>query len=103
MLKKVSKKQVKKNAELQKIKSGMEKKCYFCHGYGNELMHILNKSTFPQYYTKKWNLIIGCNFHHTLFDYNVEFRKKYNSLYRQVVENVDSEDVGRVNNYFGKI
>jgi len=103
MLKKVSKKQAKKNAELYNIKKEIPKVCYFCHGFGNQLMHILSKGTFPQYYTRKWNLIIGCNFHHNMFDYNVEFRKKYNSLYKQVVENVNSEDIGRVNNYFGKI
>lgn len=102
MLKKVSKKQSKKNAELQKIKSGMEKRCYFCGGYGGELMHILNRSTFPQYYTKEWNLVMGCNIHHSMFDYSIEFRKKYNSLFKQVVEKVNIEDIGRVNNYFGK-
>lgn len=101
-MKKVSRKQAKKNAELQKIKNKMEKRCYFCGGYGNELMHVLNRSTFPQYYTEEWNLVIGCQVHHDVFDYSVEFRKKYNSLYCQVVQNVNPEDVGRVNNYFGK-
>lgn len=103
MLKKVSKKQAKKNSELQKIKSGKERRCYFCGGYGGELMHILNRSTFPQYYTKEWNLVMGCNLHHSMFDYSIEFRKKYNSLFKQVVENVNIEDIGMVNRYFGKL
>lgn len=103
MLKKVSRKQAKKNAELSKIKSGMERRCHFCGGYGNELMHILNRSTFPQYHTKEWNLVIGCQMHHDLFDHNIEFRKKCNLLYCQVIKNVNSDDIGRVNSYFGKI
>ena len=103
MLNKVSQKQAKKNLELQKIKNKMEKRCYFCGGYGNQLMHILNRSTFPQYYTSGWNLVMGCYECHELFDHNVEFRKKCNSLCRQVIQNVNPEDIGRVNNYFGKI
>lgn len=102
-MKQVSKKQAKKNAELQKIKSTMEKRCYFCGRHGNELMHILNRSTFPQYYTSEWNLVIGCHECHELFDHSVEFRKKSNALYDQVVKNVNVGDVGRVNNYFGKL
>lgn len=102
-MRRVSKKQSRKNTELQKIKSKMEKRCFFCGFPANQLMHILNRSTFPQYHTAEWNLIIGCNFHHAAFDYDIEFRKKYDSLYTQVVKKVNPEDIGRVNKYFGKI
>jgi hypothetical protein len=102
MIRKVSKKQAKKNAELSKIKRDMDKECYFCGGYGNDLAHVLPRSLFPQYYTEKWNLIMACRTHHNLFDNDVEFRKKFNYLYLQVIKKVNQEDKGVVDKYFGK-
>ena len=63
-MKQVSKKQAKKNTELARIKKDLSKRCYFCGMSGNDLMHILPKSIFPEYYCEEWNLIIGCRFHH---------------------------------------
>lgn len=102
MIRKVSKKQAKKNAELIKIKREMDRECYFCGGYGGDLAHVLPRSLFPQYYTEKWNLIIACRTHHNLFDNDIEFRKKFNYLYLQVVKKVNPEDKGMVDKYFGK-
>lgn len=101
-MKKVSKSQARKNAELAKIKKEMDKVCYFCGGYGNDLAHVLPRSLFPQYYTEKWNLIIACRTHHNLFDNDIEFRKKFNYLYLQVVKKVNPEDKGMVDKYFGR-
>lgn len=103
MLKKVSKKQARKNAKLSKIKSGLDKKCFFCPFTGNDLMHILPKSIFPEYYCEEWNLIIGCREHHNDFDGDRSFRKKQASLFKSVVEKVNIEDKGRVMNYFGML
>jgi len=102
MIRKVSKKQVIKNAKLAKIKKEMDKVCYFCGGYGNDLAHILPKSIFGQYYTEKWNLIIACRLHHNIFDSDIEFRKKFNSLYNKIIKEVNSDDIGLVNKYFGR-
>lgn len=84
-MKQVSTKQASKNRELAKIKSGLPKRCFYCGGYGNELMHILPKSIFPEYYTKPENLTIGCNMHHDLFDNNISFRQKQTKLFNQIV------------------
>jgi hypothetical protein len=101
-MRKVSKSQARKNAELAKIKKEMDRVCYFCGGYGNDLAHLLPRSIALQYHTERWNLAIFCRSHHNLFDNNVEFRKKCNSLYEQVIKNVRPEDVGLVRKYFGK-
>ena len=101
-MRKVSKSQARKNAELAKIKKEMDKVCYFCGYYGNDLCHILPRSLFPQYYTERWNLIIACRFDHKMFDDNMSVRRRFDCLYEQVIQNVRPEDAGLVNKYFGK-
>lgn len=39
-------------------------------------MHILPKSLWPEHYTKKWNLILGCRSCHDIFDSSAAFRRK---------------------------
>lgn len=102
MIRKVSKSQARKNAELAKIKKKMKKVCFFCGGRGYDLCHVLPRSLMPQYYTEEWNLIIACRTHHEMFDNNIKFRKMFNSLYNQVVQKVQPEDIGRVKKYFGR-
>lgn len=102
MIRKVSKSQARKNAKLAGIKKKMDKRCFFCGMHGYDLCHILSRSLFPQYYTEEWNLIIACRIHHEMYDNNIKFRKMFNSLYNQVVQKVQPEDIGRVKKYFGR-
>jgi hypothetical protein len=85
-IKKVSKKQGKKNRELMKIKKTLDVMCYFpcCYEDATDLMHILPKSIYPEYSKKPENLIKGCRFHHDLFDNNIQFRKEQLNLYNQI-------------------
>lgn len=99
----MSKKQARKNTTLAKIKKRMDGKCHICGGRGVDLCHVLPKSRFPEYYTDEWNLFLGCRYHHTMYDYNVEFRKRCTELRDRALENVKQEDVGRVNAYFGNL
>lgn len=85
---KVSKKQAAKNRELAKIKSELvsiyDDKCMICkNSYGSDLMHILPKSLYPEYYTEKWNFIIGCRSCHDMFDSSAAFRRR-TGLYNHV-------------------
>ena len=51
--------------------------CRICHtNKGTELMHILNKGSYPEYYTFTQNHTLGCHECHSKFDDYVEFRKQ---------------------------
>ncbi len=80
----MSKKQVSKNSELRRIKQAHEKECVICGNYGDDLAHLLPKSTFPEYYTLEANLVIMCRTCHNLYDNDVEFRKRRLKLFKQV-------------------
>ena len=102
-MRQVSKKQAKKNRVLGEIKKLLPKRCYFCGMQGNDLMHLLPKSIFPEYYCEEWNLIIGCRKHHDVYDGDREYRSKHVELFNRVIKNVKEEDKGRVERYFGII
>lgn len=102
-MKKVSKSQARKNAELAKIKKEMDKVCYFCGGYGNDLAHLLPRSLAQQYYTEKWNLVVFCRTCHINYDTDKEFRRKQVKLFEQVMSNAREEDKGIIKKYFGLI
>ena len=86
-MKKISKKQSKKNIEINKIKSTLSKKCFICGKESNtDAAHILPKSIFPEYYTHPLNIIMLCRTCHNLFDNDVEFRKKQTKLYEQAIK-----------------
>lgn len=102
-MRKISKSQTQKNAKLAEIKKGMDKRCYFCGRPGTDLMHILPRSMFPQYYTEKWNLEMACREHHIMFDDNRNFRSRQKYLYLTAIFNADIKDKGLIDKYFGKI
>ena len=88
MMNRISKKQASKNRELIKIKSDLLLKygsrCMICkRESGTDLMHILPKSIYPEYYTEKWNFILGCRTCHDMFDSSAVFRRK-TGLYQHV-------------------
>ena len=87
-MKKVSEKQAKRNKELIKIKNGLPEKCAipYCYKLGTDLAHILPKSRFPEYYTEPKNLVRLCREHHTLFDYDKDFRRMQKDIFKQVAE-----------------
>ena len=87
-LKQVSKKQSSKNAELAKIKRDLPDICIIpeCCSKGDDLCHLLPKSLYPEYYTKKENLVRMCRMHHNLFDDYKDFRQKQTFLFNQVAE-----------------
>lgn len=99
-MRQVSKRQAKKNRILAEIKRLLPKRCYFCGMRGNDLMHLLPKSIFPEYYCEEWNLIIGCREHHDVYDGDREYRSKQVELFSRVIDNVGDDDKGRVKKYF---
>lgn len=87
-MRKVSKKQSAKNQELAKIKKALceryEDICMICRNEkGTDLMHILPKSLWPEYYTSVWNFIIGCRSCHDMFDSSAAYRRK-TGLYEHI-------------------
>ena len=102
-IRKVSRKQQKKNQEINKIKKNLDYVCAICGKYGDDAAHIIPKSTFPQYYTEKWNIVAMCRDCHHKYDNSKQEREKQARLYTRAIKNVSKEDKGRVMNYFNKI
>lgn len=84
-MKQVSKKQAYKNRELSKIKSKLDKKCFICGNFGDDLAHLLPKSIFPEHYTNENNLVIMCRTCHNLHDNDVTFRSKQLKCYFKAI------------------
>lgn len=82
-MKQISIKQQRKNRELSLIKSELEKECFICGKYGDDLAHILPKSLYPEYYIRKENLIILCRYCHNLYDNDISFRIKQEKLFER--------------------
>ena len=98
-LKLISEKQKIKNKEIAKIKKSLSNICVIsgCNNFGCDLAHLLNKGNYPEYYTKKENLVRMCRCHHDHFDKSIEFRHEQIDLYEQVA----SFDLRAANKYFG--
>lgn len=86
----ISESQKKKNAAIAKIKAKLIEEsgnvCRICGKYGNDTMHLLPKSIYPEYYLEPRNLIIGCRECHNSFDDVIEFRRSQESLISQCRE-----------------
>lgn len=87
-MKQTSNKQAAKNRQILKIKKSLfdehGEKCMICKiNRSSDLMHILPKSLWPEYYTEKWNFILGCRSCHDMFDSSAVFRRK-TGLYQHV-------------------
>lgn len=85
-----STKQAAKDRLLAKIKKEIYiengDSCMICKNEPSvDLMHILPKSIWPEHYTEKWNLILGCRSCHDLFDSSATYRRK-TKLYNKVVK-----------------
>jgi len=99
---KKSNKQKQKDSTLSKIKKGLIEKngkvCCICQRTCEpDLMHILPKSIYPEYYLREENLVLGCRFCHEDFDNFQNFRKLQIDLYEQVA----AFDVRSAARYFG--
>jgi hypothetical protein len=96
---KISESQKRKNAAISKIKAKLIEEtgnvCRICGKYGNDTMHLLPKSIYPEYYLEPRNLIIGCRECHRLFDDVIEFRRAQESLISQCSEFALESDVTR--------
>lgn len=95
-IRKVSKKQGRKNRELAEYKKTLSPICCICGAWGWQLMHLLPKSVYPQHYTEKKNLDIGCHECHELYDNDLDFRREQQHLY----ERICSFDERSANQYF---
>lgn len=85
-MKQISSKQQAKNKILVRIKSEMQKECFICGKYGDDLAHVLPKSLYPEYYTKVENLIILCRYCHNLYDNEISFRIKQEKIFDKAKE-----------------
>ena len=87
-MKQISTKQACKNRKIARIKKELYEengeKCMICKiNPSVDPMHILPRSLFPEHYTEKWNIVLGCRSCHNIFDSSAAFRRK-TGLYDQV-------------------
>jgi len=99
-IKKISKKQAKKNRDIAKIKAELNIVCA-CKGCNNpsfDPAHLLPRSTFPEYYSEVWNIVGMCRRCHTKYDDDKTFRQGQKHLYEIVKANAGEQKAYR---YFG--
>lgn len=96
IMKKISKKQAVKNRELDKIRKELPRFCEICGRPASDLMHMLPRSEYPEYYTERWNIIAGCRDCHSHFDDDLSFRQKQTRL----ISIIKSHDEKAANRYF---
>ena len=85
-LKKISKKQEKKNIDLSEVRKSLPEICEICGRPASDLAHMLERSLYPEYYTEPWNCHALCRECHTKFDSDPIFRRKQKHLYNIVKE-----------------
>lgn len=95
-MRQVSHRQAQKNRELAKIKKELSPFCCICGRPGSDLMHLIPKSVYPEYYTEPLNLAIGCRECHKKYDNDLSFRRKQKHLYNRI----KSFDENAANKYF---
>ncbi len=95
-MKKVSKTQSNKNKEIDKIKKRLSPYCCICGKIATDPAHLLPRSTFPEYYTEKWNIVPMCREHHNRYDNEIEFRRSCKNL----INIVRQHDELAANRYF---
>lgn len=94
-MRKVSEKQKRKNALLNGLKNtiiiyqvnyqGYTSCCICgCPTWNNDLIHLLPRSIYPQYYQKIENIGFAHRECHKKYDDDPEFRSKQEHLYKQV-------------------
>jgi 5-methylcytosine-specific restriction endonuclease McrA len=87
-MKKISDKQRGKNIEIAKIKKEIWQEqnglCFICHAPMCDTAHLLPKSTYPEYYLKKENLVGLCRTCHNLYDNNINFRQMQDRVFLRI-------------------
>ncbi len=86
MIRSISKAQAKKNREITKIKKSLSPICFICGQSGNDLMHLLPKSIYPEHYVNPLNLVIGCRICHDLYDNDISFRQQQDKIFNRICE-----------------
>ena len=100
-MKQISDKQRKKNQIITKIKAELIEEtgnvCRICGNYGNDTMHLMPKSMFPEYYLEPRNLVLGCRGCHNSYDDIITFRQQQTDLISQCREFAFEN---QINHYF---
>lgn len=96
-MKRYSKAQQQKNTLVHKAKNEKENICIVCKNYceSGDPMHLLPKSTFPQYYTEPLNIWRGHRECHKRYDDNKSFRSSLNHIIDIVSKFATKEEINR--------
>lgn len=79
-----SNKQANVDRRVAKIKQSLSDVCAVCHRQGaTDLMHILPKSIFPEFYAEPLNLVMGHRDCHRRFDDDFRERQKHMELFER--------------------
>lgn len=95
-MRKVSKKQQRRNREIARLKKALPPYCVICHGQGTDAAHLIPKSIYPEHYTNPLNIVIMCRECHKRYDNDKEFRQKQ----KRLISIVKSFDELAANRYF---
>lgn len=97
---KISSKQSRIDRTLNQIKKDLVEEsrvCRCCYSaLGTDLAHLLPRSTFPEYQTKKWNLTLLCRGCHVRYDGDKKFRAN-----TELGSHIKQIDILAYNRYYG--
>jgi hypothetical protein len=97
-MRQVSKSQAAKNREVARIKKTKPDVCIFCglpiRGQ-SDLIHILPKSTHPQYYTEPLNLWKAHRHCHQFFDDSKQYRQGQTHIIEIAKQYATKEEINR--------
>ena len=96
-MKKQSSKQQKKNTLVKKARDEKECICIVCKNYceSGDAMHLLPRSTFPEYYTEPLNIWRAHRECHRRYDDNKSFRASLTHIIDIVSKFARKEDIER--------
>ena len=94
---KQSKKQSQKNTLVKKARDSKEHICIICRNYceQGDPVHLLPRSTFPQYYTEPLNVWRGHRECHRRYDDNKSFRGSLTHIIDIVSKFANKEEINR--------
>ena len=102
-MKQISKKQNQKNSLVKKARDSKEHICIICKRYceNGDAVHLLPRSTFPQYYTEPLNVWRGHRECHARYDDNKAFRSSLTHIIDIVRKFASEQDINRyfINGY----
>lgn len=91
-MRQISDRQRRLNKAVSDVKNSKPKTCIICLGFcpDGDAVHLLPRSTFPEYYTARWNIWRGHRGCHQRYDDDKTFRSSLKHI-RDIIREQDKQ------------